>query len=459
MRSSAMPADHPSVRPTGRPTGRPARRLLAAVTAALTGTAGLLGATPGPATAGPADYAFMRVAADGLPERWDPCRVIGYKVNLDGAPSGALADVQETFRRIAEVGGLRFEHQGATSVVPRPGGPDAGTDLVVAWTAPDSGNRWAPSADTLGSGGYSTRSSHNHRGAATMRIVSGFVLMNSQKDLTPGFGPVSTSQPPTRGQVLLHETAHAMGLAHVEAPSEILNPRVPQGLDGFGEGDRNGLREVGVRHGCFADTSAGTSATPPPEPAPAPRPGPTEAPATTRVPSLSVSPGTVAFGQTAVVSITGDPGSAVDLYTRKYPNTAFTRIRTGLVLDSSGRTTVSTKPDVNLRFMARAQQQADPAATSNQPLMTVRKNVSMSVRRVGTRQYTFSGSIHPWNPGAVVHLYRGGRLLKGSIPVSSSRVYSVTLTVEGGRADSQVRSPATGYNDLSLSPAVTMTPS
>lgn len=171
------------------------------------------------------------------------------------------------------------------------------------------------------------------------------------------------------------------------------------------------------------------------------------------VPRVTVNPFVVRFGQTANVTIHGTPGATVDLYIRKYLQT-FVKIRQGLVLDTAGKVVVPTKPDVNLRFMAKdrtVEQGSSIGGTSG--LMTVEKTISINARRDGVRRFTFTGTVAPNHPGATVSLFRSGTLVRSGIPVNSARVYSFTSSQPAGNYIFQVRSGATGYNAASSSPA------
>src|SRR4051794_28423215 len=46
--------------------------------------------------------------SSGRAVRWNPCRVIHYRVNLARAPKGALADVKTAVARLRSASGLRF---------------------------------------------------------------------------------------------------------------------------------------------------------------------------------------------------------------------------------------------------------------------------------------------------------------------------------------------------------------
>lgn len=171
------------------------------------------------------------------------------------------------------------------------------------------------------------------------------------------------------------------------------------------------------------------------------------------VPSLTVNPPNVKFGQTATVTVHGTAGATVDLYVRKYQG-SFTRVRDGLVLDTTGTAFVSTRPDMNLRFQAIDRAVAQSSSTGGASgLVTVEKQISINVRRISLRRYTFTGSVNPIHPGVTVSLFRNGSAIKTGIPVSSARAYSFTMTLPAGTAPFQVRTGGTGYNNASTSSA------
>jgi len=45
--------------------------------------------------------------------------------------------------------------------------------------------------------------------------------------------------------VLLHELGHLVGLAHVNAPTQVMAPRVRVGVEDYQYGDLNGLARLG----------------------------------------------------------------------------------------------------------------------------------------------------------------------------------------------------------------------
>jgi hypothetical protein len=281
-------------RPTGRrPTGdsaparRPRRRLspgtavgsllaAAALTLAPVGPAapgpvlesasGDAGATTVRTAAAPAGnakaYAFLSQQSPGQPiARWNPCAVIHYRVNAAGASSGAVADAREAVRRITSVTGLTFAYEGTTSVVPGAKGATypAGTQLVIAWARPGSSAylpaRKAGQGGPAGEGGASWVGSRDAHGRAWGKIVQGYVVLDATLPLTAGFGagPVTGWQG-TRGQLLMHEVGHAIGLDHprIADKAQIMYPTLSRKYAVWGAGDLTGLTVLGRRSGCLS---------------------------------------------------------------------------------------------------------------------------------------------------------------------------------------------------------------
>ena len=209
--------------------------------------------TGAPATAS-GTFAFLSRDDRGNPLRFDPCHPVRYAINPDGAPTGALADVHEAFRRATAATGVRFEYVGLTAESHvRIGGTGR-----LSYQPSLYGDEWAPvlvSFDTaadepvlagnvLGYGGatsYWTPSSDP-------AYVTGEIVLDRDLDLVaPGFGPGMT-----RGNLVEHEIAHVIGLDHVEDRGELMYASISsQSPDGYGPGDRAGLTELGSSAGCL----------------------------------------------------------------------------------------------------------------------------------------------------------------------------------------------------------------
>jgi predicted Zn-dependent protease len=81
-----------------------------------------------------------------------------------------------------------------------------------------------------------------------MRILAGFALLNRNTNSLPG----GYGSGETRGQLLLHELGHAMGLEHTSAKSQIMYPTLlNRSRTTYGDGDRTGLDKLGRQAGCI----------------------------------------------------------------------------------------------------------------------------------------------------------------------------------------------------------------
>ena len=191
----------------------------------------------------------------GRPARWDPCTPIRYVVNPAWMPHAGRADLAEALRRISAVSGLQFVDEGDTDELP---------SLARDAYQPDRyGERWAPllvtwvppaSTDVgIGGGIQGVSLAVAVPGADGGSIVTGQVVLDADRRLASGFGPGSTD-----GEVLLHELAHAVGLGHVDDPTQVMYFRTTNSESQFGAGDRAGLAALGAPAGCH--------------PAPPPRP-------------------------------------------------------------------------------------------------------------------------------------------------------------------------------------------
>jgi hypothetical protein len=203
----------------------------------------------------PRAFGFISRSAAGDPvARWNPCAPIGYRVNARLGGTGALADTRGALARIHRVTGLRFVYRGSTRIIPR-GRPTAGyprgTDLVVSWAR--------PAQTTLLGGGVAGQGGPSWviwgQGARTKAMITrGFVVLNADLDLGGGFGGgVHNGWYGTRGQLLMHELGHAVGLDHPRQDDrwEIMYPTMTDKRAVWGAGDRHGLSHLGRSRGCL----------------------------------------------------------------------------------------------------------------------------------------------------------------------------------------------------------------
>ena len=186
-------------------------------------------ATPIANTAPTSDnnYSFEATNAVGQPARWNPCEGVHYAVVTAGAPAGWQTDVANDIGQAAVATGLNFVEDGtfsSSAAVP------STSKIVISWASSLTGG------DDVG---LTTYWYYNVGGYTPQMSSAQIQLLTSLR----GGGGLSGEQP-----VLLHELAHALGLAHVNA-GEVMNP-VDQGYGSYQGGDLNGLWHVGAAQGC-----------------------------------------------------------------------------------------------------------------------------------------------------------------------------------------------------------------
>lgn len=185
----------------------------------------------------------------GEPVHWNKCKAIGYRVSKHRAPEGGITQAKKAVHKVAAASGLRFDYQGVSQVRPYINQKyQRGTRLVIGWLAPRESKQLQGGG--AGYGGPQYYTSGSNKGM----IIKGFVQLNASlnKKLADGFGrgPRYGYQG-TKGQLLLHEISHAVGLDHVQQKRQIMYPTLTRKKAAFGAGDVNGLRRVGKLRRCF----------------------------------------------------------------------------------------------------------------------------------------------------------------------------------------------------------------
>lgn len=191
-----------------------------------------LSAPPVVTVSGP--HAFVSTVK-GRPVQYDPCAPIHVVVNPRTAVEGADQMLAEALDSVAAATGLTFVDDGYTDDVPssRRGIPGSRGPVLVAWSDPDETEDLKGAVAGL-AGSVSTRGSRwFDTGAVTLdgpqlrRIVrqpSGYDAARA---------------------VVLHELGHLVGLDHVDADGELMQPEAQPDVMDWGPGDREGLAALG----------------------------------------------------------------------------------------------------------------------------------------------------------------------------------------------------------------------
>jgi hypothetical protein len=200
-------------------------------------------------------YAFLSKDDAGRPLRYNPCAPVRFALNPTGAPAGAVAEVREAFRRLGGATGIAFVDAGTTTEVhARIGGParrsyqperygsGVWAPILISWV--DDDKEPVLAGAVLGYGG----STSYWTSESAPAYITGEVVFDRDLSVTrPGFGPGLT-----RGNLVLHELAHVIGLDHVQDRAQVMHPSISgQSPDGYGPGDVAGLARLGRSAGCL----------------------------------------------------------------------------------------------------------------------------------------------------------------------------------------------------------------
>lgn len=171
------------------------------------------------------------------PVGWDPCEPVRYAVNPDGQPEGGAELVRRAMARTSAATGLEFEDVGETGQRPFAGGfVSFGTDerVIIGWG--DAGKYPELGGDVAGLAGSAAEETRSGR----LEYVTGSIVLD-----VAVFTPEAIVQSPrVMESIVVHETAHVVGLGHVAEPMEMMFDS-SRGQVEYGPGDLEGLARIG----------------------------------------------------------------------------------------------------------------------------------------------------------------------------------------------------------------------
>lgn len=158
------------------------------------------------------------------------------------------------------------------------------------------------------------------------------------------------------------------------------------------------------------------------------------------VPTLAIISAAIEAGEHTDVLFLGEPGQTLRIWSKTQPALIYSLIRT-IVLDDSGINTSSFAPTRNTRLLAKT----DTGLTSAAPLIQVGSRISLNVKRIGTRNYNFSGRVYPARTGRLVSVYRD-LVLCAQARTNALGVYSVNKAMASGFSLFNARTGSDTYN-------------
>ena len=203
---------------------------------------------PAAAPAGTGGYAFEQTQAGSTtdPVTWDPCRAIHYVVS-GTAPAGAETVISQAVAEVSRASGLHFVNDGTTKEQPSSAERAAyqpnrygarWAPLLIAWTTP------AQQADLAGGivglGGGQGLTAPDGR----VTYVTGDVSLDAPQ-IAAELARLGPRFVPSVRALVLHELGHALGLAHVSDPTQVMYPEARIQVTTLGAGDRRGLAALG----------------------------------------------------------------------------------------------------------------------------------------------------------------------------------------------------------------------
>jgi Matrixin len=186
----------------------------------------------------------------GTPVTFSPCRPIHYVLRSAVTPPGGAAMVKRAVAAVSAATGLHFVFDGPTTEAPS-------TDRAPYQKA-RYGDRWAPvliafaTADEVPDFGVDiageTATQTQRRPNGQLTYVTGAIYL----DAAEATKLRKQGSEPLMQAIVEHELGHLVGLAHVNDPTQIMNPRPTGKVTAYQAGDLTGLAVLG-RGTCAPD--------------------------------------------------------------------------------------------------------------------------------------------------------------------------------------------------------------
>jgi hypothetical protein len=205
-----------------------------------------IGTPPKPPKGGEGLYRYAEVQRGNRPVTFSPCRPIHYVIRTAPSVKQSETLVTQSVSAISSATGLQFIFDGPTTEVPKisraPYQPERYGDrwapVLVAWATPKE----VPNFKGEAVGETSTAVASNNKGDKA--IATGQITLDTEAlKAMIALGPMGIAQ---ARAVIVHELGHLLGLAHVDAQSQLMYPQLRPEVTSLGVGDRTGLAAVGA---------------------------------------------------------------------------------------------------------------------------------------------------------------------------------------------------------------------